>query len=44
MHCPTDMHWQAVKQILWYLHGIVSHGISIVTALDFSLTCYTYFD
>ena len=41
MHCPTDVHWQAMKWILRYLHCIISHGISIATTLDLSLTCYT---
>ena len=41
MHCPTDVHQQAVKWILRYLHCTISHGISIAAALDLSLTCYT---
>ena len=44
MHCPTDVHQKAVKWILQYLHGIVSHGISIVTSLDLCLTYYTDVD
>lgn len=27
MHRPTDLHWQAVKRVLRYLAGTVSHGI-----------------
>lgn len=41
MHCPTNVHWQTVKRILRYLHGIVSHGLSIAASSDLSLTCYT---
>ena len=44
MHCPTNVHQQAVKQILRYLHGTISHGICIVVVSNLSLTCYTTSD
>lgn len=27
MHCPTNEHWLAVKRILRYLRGTLTHGI-----------------
>ncbi|GKU98153.1 hypothetical protein SLEP1_g11189 [Rubroshorea leprosula] len=29
MHCPTEMHWQAVKHILRYLKNTMFHGLLI---------------
>lgn len=41
MHCPTDIHWQAVKRILRYLAGTASHGIFLRSDAPLSLHAYS---
>ncbi|XP_061357895.1 uncharacterized mitochondrial protein AtMg00810-like [Gastrolobium bilobum] len=40
MYNPLDTHWKAVKRILHYLSGIVSHGLTITPSKNFHLTAY----
>jgi Reverse transcriptase (RNA-dependent DNA polymerase) len=41
MHSPTTIHWAAVKRILRYLKGSISHGILLQPAPNFSLNAYS---
>lgn len=41
MHAPTVPHWCAVKRILRYLQGSVSHGLHIKPAPSLSLHAYS---
>jgi Reverse transcriptase (RNA-dependent DNA polymerase) len=41
MQSPTTHHWVAVKRILHYLKGTISHGISLRSATSFSLHAYS---
>ena len=41
MHCPTDEHWQAVKRVLRYLAGTLSHGILFRRDTPLSLHAYS---
>ncbi|OIT01020.1 putative mitochondrial protein, partial [Nicotiana attenuata] len=40
MHSPLDIHYTAVKRILRYLHGSLSHGLFIPGGSIDSLHCY----
>ena len=40
MHSPTSTHWNAIKRILRYLKGTISHGLTFQGSSDFSLLCY----
>ena len=41
MHCLTDVHWHAVKQVLRYLQGTSHFGLSIQASSNYNLCCYT---
>lgn len=41
MHCPTEVHWLAVKRILRYLKGTSHLGLVFTASPDTSLVCYT---
>lgn len=41
LHSPTIVHWKAVKRILCYLKGTLTHGLSLQGSSSFHLTCYT---
>ncbi|KAJ0753494.1 putative RNA-directed DNA polymerase [Helianthus annuus] len=41
MHAPKVDHWNALKQIIRYLQGTSSHGLTISASTDFSLRAYT---
>ena len=41
MHAPTTQHWLAVKRILRYLKGTITHGITFHASSDLPLTCYS---
>lgn len=43
MHQPSANHWIAVKQILRYLHGTLTHGLFFSSKSDFSLHAYSEF-
>lgn len=40
MHSPIETHRQAVKRILWYLRGMMTHGISLQGSSDLPLTTW----
>lgn len=42
MHAPTDAHWDAVKRILRYLKGSLSHDLQLHS--NSSLELHAYFD
>ena len=44
MHSSTTVHLNAIKRILWYLKGTISHGISFQASSNLSLTCFTDVD
>ncbi|GAA0144838.1 transmembrane signal receptor [Lithospermum erythrorhizon] len=44
MHNPTEAYWQAVKCILRYLKGSITHGLLIQPLSSFHLSAYAYFD
>jgi hypothetical protein len=41
MHCPTTLHWQAVKRILRYLKHTISHGLLLHKTSYNSLHAYS---
>ena len=41
MHAPTTSHWLAVKRILRYLSGTISHGITLSGTSSFHLSAYS---
>ncbi|GMI74888.1 cysteine-rich RLK (RECEPTOR-like protein kinase) 8 [Hibiscus trionum] len=41
MNCPREPHWRAVKRILRYLKGTISHGLCYKAAGGFQLICYS---
>ena len=41
LHAPTTVHLQAMKCILQYLKGTVTHGIMLTVDLGFHLTYFT---
>ncbi|GKV51641.1 hypothetical protein SLEP1_g58277 [Rubroshorea leprosula] len=41
MHRPTDSHWQAVKRVLRYLRGSVSHGLLLRPQPTLSLHAFS---
>ena len=43
-HHPSDIHWQAIKHILWYLKGTSHFGLFLQPSYDFNITCYTNAD
>jgi hypothetical protein len=34
LHCPTTVHWERVKRVLWYIKGTSQHGIKFVKSLS----------
>lgn len=44
MHRPTDLYWQAVKRLLRYLSGMLSHGIFLHANSPLSLHAYSNTD
>jgi hypothetical protein len=41
MHAPTVSHWAAVKRILRYLIGTITHGILISSSSSHSITAFS---
>jgi Reverse transcriptase (RNA-dependent DNA polymerase) len=41
MHCPTSLHWSAVKRILRYLQGTSDQGIKFRPSNDLTLHAYS---
>ncbi|GKV49990.1 hypothetical protein SLEP1_g56708 [Rubroshorea leprosula] len=41
MHCPTELHWQAVKRILRYLKGTMFHGLMIRSSSSLALHAFS---
>ena len=41
MHRPSEVHWQAVKRVLRYLAGTVSHGIHMKVGSPLTLHAFT---
>ena len=41
MHTPTDEHLQALKWVLRYLNGTLSHGLFISTQSSSSLVAFS---
>ncbi|GKV26434.1 hypothetical protein SLEP1_g35734 [Rubroshorea leprosula] len=41
MHCPTELHWQAVKHILRYLKGTMFHGLLIRSSSNLALHAFS---
>lgn len=41
LQAPTTNHWGAVKRILRYLNGTLSHGITLQPVSSFSLNAYS---
>ncbi|KAL1206830.1 Retrovirus-related Pol polyprotein from transposon RE1 [Cardamine amara subsp. amara] len=41
IHCPTTAHWEAVKRVLRYLAGTVTHGITLRANSSLTLTTYS---
>ena len=41
MHKPTDAHWDAVKRVLRYLAGTVTHGIFFFASTPLTLHAYS---
>ena len=44
MHCPTSEHWNAVKRLLRYLCGTLTHGLFLHKANTLSLHAFSYAD
>jgi hypothetical protein len=41
MHCATDVHWQAYKHLLRYLHHTASYGLLISMYSSLALHCFS---
>lgn len=41
MHAPTTTHWSAVKRILRYLNGTLSHGLHFKPTSHLELHAYS---
>lgn len=41
MHCPTTDHWEAVKRVLRYLAGTITHGIYFHASSPLTLHAYS---
>jgi hypothetical protein len=41
MHSPTDKHWLAVKCIIRYLKGTISHGLTIHASSQLTLQVFS---
>nr|KYP63335.1 Retrovirus-related Pol polyprotein from transposon TNT 1-94 [Cajanus cajan] len=45
MAIPLEAHWVAVKCIMWYLKGTISHGLQLYYAVpSFSFALRAYYD
>ncbi|GKV11660.1 hypothetical protein SLEP1_g22900 [Rubroshorea leprosula] len=44
LHCPTELHWQAVKRLLQYLKGTSHHGLLIQTKSSLNLQGFSNSD
>uniref|UniRef100_A0A6N2KS64 Integrase catalytic domain-containing protein n=1 Tax=Salix viminalis TaxID=40686 RepID=A0A6N2KS64_SALVM len=41
MHKPTEFHWQAVKRLLRYLKGTITHGLFLTRSASASLSAFS---
>jgi hypothetical protein len=41
MHSPYYVHWSLVKRILWYVRGMMSHGIRIHSSSSMAMVAYS---
>ncbi|KAJ0580022.1 putative RNA-directed DNA polymerase [Helianthus annuus] len=41
MHCPTQLHWQALKRVLRYLKGTLYHGLFLNRGSSLDLKVFT---
>ncbi|XP_071726755.1 uncharacterized mitochondrial protein AtMg00810-like [Rutidosis leptorrhynchoides] len=41
MHDPKECHMQALRRIIWYIRGTISHGLQLTKSSLSSLVCYT---
>ena len=41
MHCPLNEHWKALKRVLRYLKGTITHGLDFTRSKSLNLTAYS---
>ncbi|GKE96553.1 transposable element [Tanacetum coccineum] len=41
MHAPTQLHWQSLKRVLWYLKGTIHLGLFLKRGLPLGLTVFS---